>query len=733
MFSEDRSEKELLVSLFAGLLEVFPDELTRENYQQLRLAFDTSYRNLNARISKAGISYFQHSVDVAHIVADELELGLTSVICALLHDIVHKGNFPLSEIEKLFGKKITGIVGDMANIGRMQTEKIELNAENFIQLFLSYSQDPRVILIKLADRLHYMRRYPTLIEKEQQKILSETRLLYIPIAHRLGLYKIKMELEDLAMKYAEPDIYSDLAIKLDEFKHFREAYIKEFIIPIEEELSKFGFDYEIKSRTKSISSIWNKMQKQNLEFEQIYDLFALRIILNIPAEMEKQECWRIYSIITNIYKPDPSRLRDWITAPKLNGYESLHTTVLGPREKYVEVQIRSRRMDEEAEKGHAAHWKYKAASSQDEGDEWMNKVREILEKPLTGENDLTGTSQLNRFTNDVFVFTPDGDLKKLPAGASVLDFAFEIHTIIGSKCTGALVNGKIVPIKHVLKNGDRVEIISSKNQKPNIDWLNWVVSSRVKQKIKRTLKEQLFSKEANMGKDMLARKLIQLKVQLNDENINKLVAFFKVASPLALYQEIGSGKIDITEIKDVFLSAPKVEAEKAVEKIEPLKIPVQEEDKSKVIIIINDTSEISDFKKAKCCNPVYGDDIFGFVTVEKGITIHRADCPNASQMHSRYGYRVTTACWGHPGTLTAFIADIRIIGVDEVGMLSNITNLISDELHANIRSMQINSKGGKFEGYFTVYVKDKKQLDTLFRQLKKLKGVLKVSKVEKKG
>ncbi|MCK9618004.1 MAG: RelA/SpoT family protein [Lentimicrobiaceae bacterium] len=733
MLSEDRKEKEQLVSQFADLLEVFSEPLGKNEYQLLRNAFDLCYQTLHSQTSKSGDPYFIHSIDVARIVAKELELGLTSVICALLHDIIHKGNFPVKEIEKVFGKKIAGILGGMANISRMQTEKISLNAENFISLFLTYSEDPRIILIKLADRLHYMRRFKTLSPEMQQKILSETTLLYIPIAHRLGLYWIKTELEDLSMRFSKPDEYEDLSVKITQFKLMQERYIRDFVEPIRKELDISGYTYEIKSRTKSIPSVWNKMQKQHLDFNQVYDLFAIRIIIESELKKEKEDCWRVYTVITNIYKPDTLRLRDWITIPKLNGYESLHITVMGPRGKFVEVQIRTRRMDEEAEKGHAAHWKYKEASNRDEGDQWMRKIREMLDKPLSDEKDLNDLNKLKTFSSDVYVFTPDGDLKKLPSGATVLDFAFDIHTIIGSKCTGALVNGKIVPIKHVLKNGDKVEVITSKNQKPNIDWLNWVVSPRVKQKIKRTLKEQLFSKDANMGKDMLARKLSQLKLQFNDENINKLVAFFRLAGPLVLYQDIGSGKIDITEIKEVFLSAPKVEPEKTVEKPEPEKTPEREEDLSKVVVIINDTSEISDFKKAKCCSPVYGDEIFGFITVEKGITIHRADCPNALQMRNRYGYRVTTACWGHPGTLTAFLADIRIIGVDEVGMLSNITNLISDEMHVNIRSMQITSKGGKFEGYFTVYVKDRKQLDTLYRQLKKLKGVLKVSRMEKKG
>ena len=726
--------EELSAPDFYDLLAYCPASLNEAEKSLLKKALVLSRERGASHPSKSGESYYIHSIDVAKIVASEMGLGYTSVVCALLHDIVNEGKVPVEEVKQMFGEQIGSIVEGMSKISSMQTAKIALNTENYIKLFLSYSDDVRIILIKLADRLHYMRRFTSLSLLNKERLLSETSLLYSPIAHRLGLYNIKTELEELTMKYAEPDTYRSISNKLNEFKQIQDKYIGEFIEPIQKELTEHGFEFEIKSRTKSVFSIWNKMKKQNLDFEQVYDLFAIRIIINSDEKKEKEDCWHIYSIVTNIYKPDPDRMRDWITKAKLNGYRSLHTTVIGPRGKWVEVQIRTRRMDEDAEKGHSAHWKYKESSNEDQSDDWLKRMREILEKPLPGEAAFTGDHKMQLYSDKVFAFTPDGDLKILSNGATVLDFAFEIHSNVGTKCTGGKVNGKIVPMKHELHNGDRVEILTSKNQKPNTDWLNWVATTRSKNKIRRALKDFEY-KEASAGKELLSRKLSQLKLTINDEAINKLVAHFKQSTPLDLYQSIGTEKIDISLIKEVFFPSAKPEVEKPAEIIKPAEGLKPEESieaaSSEAIIILNDTTELRDFKLAKCCHPVFGDDIFGFVTIIKGITIHRSDCPNAKQLHHKYDYRIVKTNWGHPGSLTAFLAHLRIIGMDEVGMLSTITDVISKEMNVNIREASIQSKNGKFEGLITVFIKNKRQMDFLFQRLRQIKGVLKVSRIEK--
>jgi GTP diphosphokinase / guanosine-3',5'-bis(diphosphate) 3'-diphosphatase len=606
-----------------------------------------------------------------------------------------------------------------------------MNAGNFIQLLLSLSEDVRVILIRLADRLHFMRILGSLSPENQTQISAETSNLYAPIAHRLGLYKIKTELEELAMQYSNPEIYKSIALKIENNRDSQELYIKKFVAPIRKELLLNGFDVEIKARTKSISSIWSKMRKQNVEFDQVYDLFAIRIISNSRPESEKEDCWKIYSIVTNICQPNPLRLRDWISVPKINGYESLHTTVKGPNDKWVEVQIRTRRMDDLAEGGHAAHWKYKEMKNEQEMDVWLKQIRKILENPLPGEMEINAATKMDLYADTIFVFTPQGDLRKLKLGSTVLDFAFEIHTEIGSRCTGAKVNNTYVPLKHVLNTGDQVEIITSRNQHPNIDWLNFANSSKAIGKIRKYIKEAEFA-QADDGKEILKRKFSQLKLNFSDDLVNKLVAHFKYGSPLELFQNIATEKADISRVREILFPPQKPEDTAAIsEKSLARSAPLQKSkpNTSGGRIILNDNQELEDFKIAKCCHPVQGDEIFGFITVGEGIKIHRVDCPNAHQMRTFYNYRAVNARWNTAAPDSSYLAEIQIQGNDQLGIVSSISQMISDDLKVDMRNIRFDSLNGKFTGRITVVVPDKKHLDNLLRRLMKIKGILKAFRI----
>jgi GTP pyrophosphokinase len=660
--------------------------------------------------------------------SSEMEMPASCLLAALLQDSA-KNELEIAEINDHFTTDIAGLVSQLKRIAGLHTERISIQAENFIQLVLTITNDIRVILIRLADRLVLMRNIDTFPVDAQRKISMETINLYIPLAHRLGLYKIKAELEELAMQHVYPEIYRSIADKIEQSKESQAKYIAGFLKPIEKELQKSPLKYFIKSRTKSIPSIWNKMKTQNIEFEQVYDFFAIRIITDSEPETEKHDCWEVYSIVTDIYKPNASRMRDWISSPKSSGYESLHATVAGPGNKWVEVQIRSKRMDEDAEKGQAAHWKYKSdAHSANEADQRLRNIRSILENYTLFDSDSETETQIQPFDKHVYIFTPQGDLKKLSTGATLLDFAFEIHTNVGHHCTGGKVNKSFVPLKHILRTGDQVEIITSKNQHPTKDWLNIATTSKAINKIRRHLKEEEFQ-QANIGRDILSRKLNQLKINNTDEAIHKLVTHFKAANSLDLFHDIATERIDIQKIKDILLASPKPDEPKIVEKQPEKKNKKPVASQSRALVIINNETPLSDVRLARCCHPVLGDEIFGFVTVSEGIKIHRKDCTNAHEMHTRYHYRVVEARWADNAELSNFLAIIKVTGNDRVGILSSITSVLSDELNANTRSINIESRNGKFEGMITINVSGKNHLEMIIARLLKVKDVSRVSRI----
>lgn len=684
--------------------------------------FDTQSINKND-FSK----YLNYKIHIIDIILNEVSLGKTAVIAFLTQDLVKNGIVTVEDIEKKFKVHVGIIINGLARVRELYAKNASLESENFRKLLLSFAEDIRVILIIIAEQLHIMRILNEYSEDERVNIARESAYLYAPLAHRMGLYAIKTELEDLSLKHTNRDIYSEIAKKLNETKRSREKYIREFIGPLEQKLLTIGLPFSIKGRTKSIHSIYNKIKKQNTAFENIYDLFAIRIIFDVAPEKEKSVCWQAYSIVADMYQPNPNRLRDWLSIPKSNGYESLHTTVIGPQGKWVEVQIRTTRMDEVAEKGLAAHWKYKGIKSETGMDEWLKNVRDILENPDLNAIDFMDEFRLNLYDEEVFVFTPTGDLHKLPKGATALDFAFSIHSGLGSKCVGAKVNGKNMPIKYVLKNGDQVEVLTSQAQKPNQSWLKIVTTSKARNKIRQALKEIEY-KEAETGREILARRFKNWKIDLEEGKISKLAKKkgFKTVSDF--YQELALGKLDVFEVRDGYLE---------IEKKDAFELPVETrsaegfskdtftheiENKEDVLVIGQDLKNI-DFKLAKCCNPIYGDDVFGFVTVSGGIKIHRTDCPNSPEMIARYGYRIVKARWSGKSAGSQYPVTLRIVGHDDIGIVANITSLISKEKQIQLRSISIDSNAGLFEGNLTIMVNDNKDLDMIVKKISQIKGV----------
>jgi len=629
---------------YRALLQAAKSTVAAKDIVKIRKALDLAIESCGNRFIITGESEILHALSVARIIAGEMGLGLTSIITALLHDSYDNLSLQPKEIEKEFGKKVVEILTGFSRITRIDSMQSSYQAENFRKLLLSLADDVRVILIKLVERLEYMRNLDNAPEKERLPLASETYFLYAPLAHRLGFYNIKSEMEDLAVKYLEPEQYNYVECRLKQTTASRNKLIRDFSIPLKEKLEKQGFRFTIKSRTKSIHSIMLKMKKQGVEFEEVYDLFAVRIIIESDSENEKSDCWRAYSIVTDLYQPNPSRLRDWISVPKSNGYESLHTTVVGPRGKWVEVQIRSFRMDEIAEKGLAAHFKYKGIKGEGGLDNWLSKMREILESSEKDDNAFIDQVRSGLYTDEVFVFTPKGDLRQLPAGATVLDFAFDIHTAVGASCVGGKVNGKNVTIKYVLQNGDHVSILRSKNQKPKQDWLSFVVTTKAKTKIKQVLNEEK-TKAAAEGKEILMRRLKNWKIPYSDIVIQKLLNSFNLKTAQDLYYLISIEKIELLHIKEV------LQTEEVNETAFPVTVVPEREIKEPVdsqysdYLIIEDKVEGLDYRLAKCCNPVFGESVFGFVTILEGIKIHRKNCPNAYNMISRYPYRVVAARW----------------------------------------------------------------------------------------
>ncbi len=726
----DNTERSLITGRYGKLLRASSGFLNKKNLPLVREAFTIMLDKHGRKLHDNREPYFCHAVDVACIVAGEMKLGLVSTLAALLNGLTEKEKQVSDFCKSNKSLEIAAILAGLDRIKDLRTDKLHGNADNFISLLLSVSGDVRTVLIQLAGRLQYMRNIESLPQPMQMSISGETAGLYAPLAHRLGLYKIKMELDELSLHYSNPDVYNFLSAGIREAESASRHFFRQFLEPLEAGLSRMGLNYSIKQRTKAVSSVYAKMLKQNIDFSEVYDLFAIRIILFSRPADEKADCWKAYSVVTNIYTPETSRLRDWITIPRPNGYESLHITVRGPSGRWVEVQIRTERMDSEAELGNAAHWRYKGQKGAVETSEWLNSVRKILENPEVSENALQNEKQLQGAAGQIYVFTPEGDLRKLQAESTVLDFAFDVHTSLGATCTGGKVNGKIVPIRHTLKSGDMVEIITSRNQTPNRDWLGWVTTNRAKTKIRRYLKEAEY-RQAETGKDIFRRKMSQLKISNQDEVINKMIAHFKLSGPLDLFQQLAENRIEPSHIKDVAFGTLKdsKETEEKPDSKVPKNEPLHPDRTSENVIIVNESSEIEGYKLARCCNPVMGDEIFGFITVSDGIKIHRVNCPNAARMKARYPYRTMEARWTKPAEGTYFLVTIRVSGFDQLGILSSITNMISNELKMDVRSISLDSKGGKFDGIVKVSIRDKKHLEFLLKKLLTIKGIIKASRI----
>lgn len=730
-------ENQELRRRYRGLLRAAQRSKTTRDKKRIRKAFDIALEAHKDMRRKSGEPYIYHPLSVARIVAEDIGLDTISIVCALLHDTVEDTHITLEDIENIFGKKERQIIDGLTKISGVFDQTSSAQAENFRKMLLTLSDDVRVILIKLADRLHNMRTLDSMAREKQLKIASETLFMYAPLAHRLGLYGMKTELEDLALKYKEPEDYAEILAKLKKTQAVRTRFVNKFMMPIRRDLEKAGLKFEIKGRTKSIYSIWNKIANKGVKFEEIYDVFAIRIILDSPLEREKADAWNAYSIVTDHYQPNPDRLRDWISTPKANGYESLHTTVMSPTGKWVEVQIRSERMDEVAEKGFAAHWRYKDGDESGENnlDGWLSQIRDVLESDSESALDFIDNFKLNLFSEEIYVFTPNGDLKTLPKGATSLDFAFNIHTAVGSTCIGAKVNHRLVPLSHELRSGDQIEIITSKKQKPKEGWLNYVVTARARQKIKQALKEDR-KKVAREGKEMLERKFNHIKATFNSVNVTAMEKHFKVDSALDLYYLIATGKIDLKKLKghtveNGMLSFDREEAETEAKKEAPSV-------KDKVItpipgkgdtLLIGDDEQKMDYTLASCCHPIPGDDVFGFITVNDGMKIHRTNCPNAVELMSNYAYRIIKARWASKDRVQ-FEAGMKFTGIDDMGLVNKITNIISSDLHVNMKSISFESNDGIFEGKVTVLVDDTDHLFNVIQKLKNVEGVLTVDRME---
>ncbi len=720
------TEKEIK-NRYRGLLRSFHITPSRKELKLVRKAYQFIADECNDRVTSSGEPLIYHVTSVAKIVTGEMGLGYMSVIGALLKDITTITKIIEKDLIRNFDFQISDIIKGLGKISDLDTKKTSYQPDHFRKLVVNLADDIRVILIKLAERLEVMRKLDAMDNKSRLRISSETYYLYAPLAHRLGLYNIKSEMEDTALKYLEPDIYNSIAEKVRETTSKRNRFTREFIRPLKEKLSEQSFNYEVKSRLKSIHSIWQKMKKQEVNFEEVYDIFAIRIILETREEKEKKDCWQAYSIVTDIYQPNPQRLRDWISIPKSNGYESLHTTVVSPKGRWVEVQIRTSRMNEIAEKGHAAHWQYKGGKENGGLDSWLTRMREILDSQESTSLDFYEQIKSGLYSDEIYIFTPNGDLKQLPAGATVLDFAFEIHSEVGAACIAGNVNGKNVPIRYVLQNGDKVAVLTAKNQKPKTDWLNFVITSKAKTKIKQTLNEEKL-KAAEAGKEKLIRRLKNWKIGYSDQVVIKLLSYYKLKLAQDLYWLIQTEKIDLSEIKEI-LSKPETNllAPKEIVKDEPRKeSPVIESFDD--FLVIEDKVKGLDYKLAKCCMPAFGDKIFGFVTISEGIKIHRINCPNAPYLYSNFGYRIVKARWTKPAGSESFLTNIRISGVDEMGIVNRITDVISNYMKVNMRSISVESKEGLFEGNLKVLVAGSKNLEGLVRKLEKINGVTKVSR-----
>jgi GTP pyrophosphokinase len=678
-----------------------------------------------------GLNLLHRNLQTALIVSEEIGLKGTALMAVLLSQPVMDGHYTIEYIAKTFGQDVASIIRGLIKTQELYVKNAAIETENFRKLLLSFAEDVRVILIMIADRLYLMRAAKSLKEEHLLPISAEASFLYAPLSHRLGLYKIKSELEDLSLKFQDREMYDFIARKINETKRSRDTYIAEFIAPIEARLKDMNLNFDIKGRTKSIHSIRNKLLKQKIEFENIYDLFAIRVVLNTPVEKEKAECWQVYSVVTDMYQPNPKRLKDWLSIPKSNGYESLHTTVMGPHGRWVEVQIRSKRMDEIAERGLAAHWKYKGIKGESGLDEWMNHVREVLEHKDSAPKDLIHDFKMDLYDDEIFVFTPKGDLFKLPQNATVLDFAFAIHTKLGSKCVSAKINGKNVTIKHKLQSGDQVDIQTSPNQTPKQDWLNFVITAKARVKIKQSLKEQA-SKQVEFAKELLHRRFKNRKIEEDESKLMRLIKKKGYKTVTDFYADIANEKLDVNTAIDQYLEQEKKEQEltehsdRSVENY-IAQTPVEEITTKEDVLVIDQNLTGIDYSLAKCCNPIYGDEIFGFVSSSKGIKIHRLNCPNATAMFSRYGYRIVKTRWsGKSGA--SYPVTLKIIGNDDIGIVTNITSVIAKESGMMLRSINVDPADGLFQGTLTVMLSDTAVMDSLIKKIKAIKGVKQVNR-----
>ncbi|HEX7904762.1 MAG TPA: RelA/SpoT family protein [Chitinophagaceae bacterium] len=729
----EEQEKKLILREYRSLLRALKTKLKPGDKDLIRVAFEMSAEAHKTMRRKSGEPYILHPLAVAKICVEEIGLGVRSSICSLLHDTVEDTDITLEDVEREFGNEIARIVDGLTKLSNVIDVNASQQAENFKKILLTLTDDPRVILIKLADRLHNMRTLDSMKQEKQLKISSETVYVYAPLAHRMGLYTIKTEMEDLAMKYMEPDVYKEIAQKLAETKRERTKYINEFIKPIKEKIEKAKLNAEIFGRPKSIHSISNKMKKKAVDFEEVYDLFAIRIILDSPADREKEDCWKVYSMITDEYTPSPERLRDWLSNPKSNGYEALHTTVMGPQGKWVEVQIRTSRMNEIAEKGLAAHWKYKEGTADESRfDKWFQQIREVITSQETDSIDFLQDFKTSFLAEEIYVYTPKGDVKMLPIGSTALDFGFAIHSAIGVKTIGAKVNHKLVPISHKLRSGDQVEIITSNKQKPSEDWLGFVVTAKARGRIKDALKEEK-RKVADEGKYTVQRKLEAIGASMNQHNIDELVQWYKLTSHLELFYQVAVKNIDLKEIKDFKVIGDRIDAPKPVKILEPKPEynPNQASSSKKdaELIIFGESSDRIVYNLANCCKPIPGDDVFGFVTTGKGLTIHRTNCPNAAKLLANYGHRVVKTKWAKNKEIS-FLTGVKIVGMDDVGVVNKITNLISGELKINIAALTIEAKEGLFQGNIRLYVHDREELENLVQNLKALPGIESVERYD---
>jgi GTP pyrophosphokinase len=730
-------ENKAIAQEYKELLRISYQTLTNEDKKIIRKAFDVAVDAHKDQRRKSGEAYIFHPISVAKIVARDIGLGATSIAAALMHDVVEDTDITVEDIEKMFNPKIAQLVEGLTKIAKVKTDQeISMQAENFRKMLLTLNDDVRVILIKIADRLHNMQTMGSMADYKQAKIASETLYIYAPLAHRLGLYNIKTQLEDLGLKYTEPVIYNDIVSKIKETKEEQDEYIKTISDILSTSLQEEGIEFTMKGRPKSIYSIRRKMKVQSVTFDEVYDKFALRIIYKSNPHDEKFIAWKIYSVVTDHYRPSPSRLRDWISSPKSTGYEALHITVMGPKGRWVEIQVRSERMDEIAEKGYAAHYKYKNGATEEHGLEiWLNQLKEALENSTSNAVDFVEDFKLNLYAKEIYVFTPKGEIKSLPKGATSLDFAFSIHSEIGVKTRGTKVNGKLVPLNHVLNSGDQVEIITSPNQKPTSQWLDYVTTSRAKNKIKNVLNENT-KKIAEDGKELLERKLRHLKITLNEQTLNELVNYFKLHTSLDLFYRAGIGTIENQQLKDFAAqkSNTLVNFFKKTIKRTPTssseQVQKNELNKKFDMLVFGAEQNKLDYKLSSCCNPIPGDEVFGFITINEGIKVHKKDCPNAISLQSNYAYRIIQAKW-IDSSQEEFKAVLKITGMDTLGLTNELTKVISNQMNVNIQSISLSSEAGIFNGQVTVVVQNNTILKKLIDNIRKVDGIDKITRVYK--